>query len=47
MAKATGKLSEGTSDYIEIKPFKSVVVEIIPGTAFTEAQAKQDLLALK
>ncbi|MCP3681107.1 MAG: hypothetical protein GY861_00315 [bacterium] len=34
-------------DTIKIKPFKNIKVEIIPGTAFADAQVKQDLLLLR
>jgi hypothetical protein len=32
---------------MKIKPFKNIKVDIIPGTSFTEAQMKQDLITLR
>ena len=34
-------------DIIEIKPIKNIEVEIVPGSAFSDLQARQDLVELK
>lgn len=28
-------------------PFKNIIVDIVPGTAYTDMQARQDLITLK
>jgi Na+-transporting NADH:ubiquinone oxidoreductase subunit NqrC len=42
--KLTGKPTENVS---KILPFENLIVDIIPGTAYTDIQVRQDLITLK
>jgi len=35
------------NEIIEIKPIKNIEVEIVPGSAFSDLQARQDLVELR